>query len=150
MGGNNDDSNLVRLTIEEHAQAHLTLYETYGKHEDLIAYRMLSGQITAKEATKLSQKMRDTSYMKTPEFREKVSKGKKGQEPWNKGKTGVQSFSEEFKQKMSKLTSGSNNPRARACIFNGVKYETFNEAVIKTGMSKYKLLRHPDFELLSL
>ena len=42
-GGTDDDSNIVYLTPDEHAQAHLTLYETYGKMEDLIAYRGLSG-----------------------------------------------------------------------------------------------------------
>ena len=44
MGGTDDPSNLIELTVEEHANAHLELYEQYGKKEDFVAYHMLSGQ----------------------------------------------------------------------------------------------------------
>ena len=52
MGGSNDPSNLVRLTIEEHAEAHKKLYEKYGKWEDKIAWKVLSGQMTHAEANR--------------------------------------------------------------------------------------------------
>ena len=45
MGGTDDPSNLIELTVEEHALAHKKLYEEHGKRQDLIAYQMLSGQI---------------------------------------------------------------------------------------------------------
>jgi hypothetical protein len=54
MGGTDDPSNLVRLTIEEHAEAHKKLYEEYGKEEDRIAWLALSGQITLSEASKMA------------------------------------------------------------------------------------------------
>ena len=44
MGGTDDPSNIIELTVEEHSQAHLMLYEQYGKKEDLCAYYMLSGK----------------------------------------------------------------------------------------------------------
>ena len=44
MGGTDDPSNLIELTVEEHANAHRILYEQYGKKEDFVAYHMLSGQ----------------------------------------------------------------------------------------------------------
>lgn len=44
MGGTDDPSNLIELTVAEHAQAHKELYEQYGKTEDLCAYYMLSGK----------------------------------------------------------------------------------------------------------
>ena len=44
MGGTDDPSNLVELTVAEHAQAHKELYEQHGKHEDKLAWLMLSGQ----------------------------------------------------------------------------------------------------------
>ena len=50
MGGTDDPSNLVELTVEEHALAHKKLYEQHGKKQDLIAYQMLSGQIGRDEA----------------------------------------------------------------------------------------------------
>lgn len=44
MGGSDDKMNLIELTREEHAQAHLNLYEKHGKKEDLGAYYLLTGQ----------------------------------------------------------------------------------------------------------
>lgn len=44
MGGTEDPSNLVELTVAEHAEAHRKLYEQYNKKEDLCAYYMLSGK----------------------------------------------------------------------------------------------------------
>ena len=44
MGGSDDPSNLIELTRKEHAAAHLKLYETHGKKEDLGAYYLLTGQ----------------------------------------------------------------------------------------------------------
>ena len=48
-GGSDDPENFVRLTIEEHAQAHRELYETYGRDEDKLAWQALSGQLTVDE-----------------------------------------------------------------------------------------------------
>jgi hypothetical protein len=44
-GGTDDPSNLVELTIEEHAEAHRILYEQYNRKEDYLAWRGLSGLI---------------------------------------------------------------------------------------------------------
>ena len=41
MGGTDDPSNLKRLTVEQHAKAHLKLYKKYGKIEDWHAWRLL-------------------------------------------------------------------------------------------------------------
>ena len=65
-GGTDDPSNIVELTIEEHAQAHLELYEKYGSEYDLIAYRMLSGQIPVAEATRQAQSFANRRENKTP------------------------------------------------------------------------------------
>lgn len=53
MGGTDDPSNLIELTVEEHSQAHYKLYEQYGKTEDLCAYYMLSGKNQDPEFVKL-------------------------------------------------------------------------------------------------
>lgn len=44
MGGTDSPENLIELSVEEHARAHLELYERYGKKEDLCAYYMLIGK----------------------------------------------------------------------------------------------------------
>lgn len=45
MGGTDDPDNLVEITPGEHADAHLKLYEEFGKKEDLTAYYLLSGHL---------------------------------------------------------------------------------------------------------
>ena len=44
-GGTDDPSNLVYLTIEEHANAHRLLYEQYNRQEDYLAWKGLAGVI---------------------------------------------------------------------------------------------------------
>lgn len=149
MGGGDEPENLIELTVEEHAQAHLDLYREHGKIQDLIAYRMLSGQITAAEATRLAQKYRDTSYMQTEEYRKKMSEAKKGSTPWNKGKKGVQPISDETRRKWSEIRKGGRNPNAKPILFKGERFDTMKEAMRKHGISKYLLLKHPEYQPLS-
>lgn len=48
-GGTNDPSNLISLTVEEHADAHRILYEQYGRIEDKVAWLSLTGAISKQE-----------------------------------------------------------------------------------------------------
>jgi hypothetical protein len=56
-GGTDEPENLIILTIEEHAEAHRILFELYGRKEDEIAWKALSGQIKISEAKKQAQKL---------------------------------------------------------------------------------------------
>ena len=49
MGGTDDPSNLVELTIEEHAEAHRKLFEQHGHWQDEIAWKGLAGIIGKEE-----------------------------------------------------------------------------------------------------
>ena len=49
MGGTDDESNLVELTIEEHAEAHRKLYVEHGRWEDKLAWQGLAGLMTNEE-----------------------------------------------------------------------------------------------------
>lgn len=51
MGGTDDPSNLIRLTIEEHAEAHRNLYEEYGRWQDKLAWYGLAKLCSSSEAT---------------------------------------------------------------------------------------------------
>ncbi len=55
MGGTDDPSNLVRLTLEEHAQAHKELYEKHGKWQDELAYKGLLKMIPDAEIIRIKQ-----------------------------------------------------------------------------------------------
>ena len=55
MGGTDDPSNLVELTIEEHADAHRLLYEQHGNRQDYIAWQALSGRIGREEILRMKQ-----------------------------------------------------------------------------------------------
>ena len=43
VGGTDDPSNLIELSIEEHAEAHRILYEVHGRWQDRVAWLSLSG-----------------------------------------------------------------------------------------------------------
>lgn len=114
MGGSDDPSNLVTVTVEEHAALHKQLWEDLGHWQDKIAWQMLSGQISSAEAIKevqrlymknriisdetrktigISQKKRFktkghplTGYKFTKESKEKMRTSHIGQIPWNKGR----------------------------------------------------------------
>lgn len=57
MGGSNSVSNLIELSVEDHAKAHKDLYDEHGLWQDKLAWKMLSGQITASDASKEAQRM---------------------------------------------------------------------------------------------
>ena len=50
MGGSNDKENLIEVTVERHAMFHYCNWKLWGKEEDKIAWKTLSGQMTLTEA----------------------------------------------------------------------------------------------------
>lgn len=91
MGGTDDPENILLLTPEEHAEAHRKLYEYYGKIEDYLAWKGLSGIVGKEEiiATLLSENGKrnainsmknktgifDPEKQKTEKFKEGIKKG---------------------------------------------------------------------------
>jgi hypothetical protein len=101
MGGSDDPSNLIEITIEEHANIHKQLWEDLGHWQDKIAWQMLSGQISSAEAIKQAQsegaKNRKKRFGKdnhfygrkhTNETKNAIRNKKMGSVPPNKGLTG--------------------------------------------------------------
>lgn len=56
MGGTDDPSNLIELTVEEHAEAHRKLWEEHGRWQDYVAWCGLSGRMTCEETVKAAQR----------------------------------------------------------------------------------------------
>lgn len=48
-GGTDDPSNLVLLSIADHASAHLSLFGQFGRREDRLAWMSLSGMLSKEE-----------------------------------------------------------------------------------------------------
>jgi hypothetical protein len=72
-GGTNDPSNLMRVTIPEHAEAHRVLWETTGSIKDKMAWLMLSGKTEEGEAALLE-------ILRSPEVRAKHTGSKHSSE----------------------------------------------------------------------
>lgn len=49
MGGSDEPSNIVELSVEENAEAHRVLYEKYGAKEDYLAWKGLAGIVSREE-----------------------------------------------------------------------------------------------------
>jgi len=83
MGGSDDPSNLVKLTIEEHAEAHRKLYEEHGRTQDKLAWKALLGQSKSaewiSERSRLGgQKSSTKGIPKSIEHKKRISESKKG------------------------------------------------------------------------
>jgi len=72
MGGSDDSSNLVELTVEEHAEAHKKLYEQYGHWQDKIAWQALAGQIGLDDAIQEARGAANRGKKRTPEQIERI------------------------------------------------------------------------------
>ena len=111
MGGTDDSSNFICLTIEEHAEAHRLLYEQYGKREDYMAWKGLSGQLGKEDLIKDKLSLNSSrpgesnpfyGMKHTEETKRKISEKKMGH-TYNKGIP----KSEEHKQKISEFRKAS-------------------------------------------
>ena len=120
MGGTDEPSNLMEVSVEEHAELHFALYLNHGHWQDYIAALGLVGIIGHEDVR-----------------RKVISEANKGKVPWNKGKkTGPcpavaeanrkRKWSEESKAKLigGKKNKGRKRPdlskynQERGCVSN--------------------------------
>ena len=83
MSGSNHSSNIVTLSVEEHAEAHRKLYEEHGKWQDKIAADMLSGQIKSDDVRReiCRARMLNDNPMNNPESVKKMLESRKWYKP---------------------------------------------------------------------
>ena len=111
MGGSDDSSNLIQLTIEEHAEAHKKLWDEHGKWQDKIAWKTLSGQISIQDVREKIMKEHN------PMHREDVIQKMSGQNHWSK--------------KPGKIHNAKiNHPKgnSKKIMINGVVYSSIKSA----------------------
>lgn len=106
-GGTDHPSNIVELSIAEHAEAHKLLYEENGKEYDRFAWLGLAGLIGREEIVYAI-----LTLPKSEEHKRKISDAHKGKpKPWSVGNThaacgaGIPK-SEEHKKNISKSKEG--------------------------------------------
>ena len=156
-GGTDDPSNLVELTVEEHAEAHRVLFEQYGRWQDRVAWQTLSGQITKYEAAQQARRLANLGNKHfegkthTEEVRKRISEFQKKAKIGNKyreGKShseetkkniseklkgheatnhGGYELSDEFKDKCRKRMSGASNPMSNQESIEKVKQSALNK-----------------------
>jgi hypothetical protein len=118
MGGSNKETNLVDLTAREHFICHWLLTkcieDTFYRKKMLNALgkfvqknskqkRNLTSRQYEIVRSAISEANKNRAY--TDEMREKISQANIGKIPWNKGKTGLQVYSEEAKEKLKSMYS---------------------------------------------
>lgn len=77
IGGTDDPSNIIELTVEEHAEAHHVLWEQHGRYQDYYAWQGLSGIIGKEDIIKQIQSIAN-SHPKSEETKIKMSEWQKG------------------------------------------------------------------------
>ena len=106
MGGTDDPSNIIMLSVKEHAIAHADLYLKYGKHEDYVAFKALKKQIGKEEIWQETSRIGGFNNTGKPKSKEHASKISQA----NKDNPKLQiPLREERKQKISNSMKGNKN-----------------------------------------
>ena len=166
-GGTDDHSNLIELTIEEHAEAHRILYEQYGRWQDKVAWQGLLGLIPHEQIMKEMYAARrgKNNYMygkpcyykmtddEKQNWKNNIGKSMKGRQQspdWIAKR--VKSFKDNpdvygkvpwNKGKKGVQAKSLETKKKISCpiIFRGVEYYSINEAARQTGLSDYYILK---------
>jgi len=140
-GGTDDSSNLVELTIEDHAIAHEVRYRMFGDERDAVAARMIRGQISHYDAfiemisrpkseawkVKMSERMsgeNNPMYGKKTSEKQKqaVSRALKGKKKWYK-----------VADNRPPPMFGKDNGKSRAIYAEGKRWESIRQCAIHYG-----------------
>ena len=133
-GGTDDPSNLVHLTVEDHAIAHLVRYRMFKDHRDKWAYQILAGLIDGEEFIRKGCRTTQKRLMKegrhnfqkedyvnpstTPKMRKMHSERMKGNTLGS-----LRNMTPEFRAKQAEGAKGNTNVRGRIWICNDVTGE---------------------------
>ena len=145
MGGSNNKENLVDLTAREHFICHWLLTkcttETFYKKKMQNALGKFVQQ-NSKQKRNLTSRQFDiartaiaeanSNRVYTKEMRQKISESNTGRTPWNKGKVGLQEYSETAKEKLKELYSNKSLEER----YGAEKAKSVKEKISKTKEGK--------------
>jgi hypothetical protein len=112
MGGSDEPSNIIEVTIEEHAELHLALYLEYGLLADWIACNMLAGQMGKEEfmleRCKLGGSVKWTDYRRKRygELRKGYKHSEETKRKISESHRGKKKHTEESKKKLREFNTG--------------------------------------------
>jgi hypothetical protein len=95
-GGSDNKNNLVKLSVEEHAEAHRQLYLEYGRWQDKVAWLSLSGRINSEEIRIMLASEANKGPRSGRRLKATLENAKRGNDVWR-----GQSHSEETKKTIS-------------------------------------------------
>jgi len=129
MGGTDEPSNLVYLSVKDHAEAHRKLYLNHGKIEDYVAWKSLLKQIGKEQIfiqTSSIGGLNNKGKPKSEEHKRKISLA-------NSKKR--KSLSEITRKKISKSMQGNKNSNKHSSN----KYKDKQSEAMKIAWAKRKL-----------
>jgi len=114
IGGSDDPSNLIELTVEDHAIAHRHLWKMYGRKEDKIAWLCLSKRIDKEDFIRQRCSL-GGSKPQTEEAKIKISKSSKARAMRGNyhGEEGRRKISEKAKTRKATLQARQNMSKAQ-------------------------------------
>ena len=78
MGGGNEPTNLIEVSVEQHAELHLALYLEHGYTADWVASQCLSGQMTIDDAKVEAMRIGAINSQKNRTHEDRSAAAKKG------------------------------------------------------------------------
>lgn len=148
LGGSDDENNLVLLTAREHYLAHYLLFLHYRDRSSSAAFMIMntSCNMNYRDSKKYAEvrefqskkMMGDNNPSKRIEVRKKISEKVSGAKNGMYGRKGKlnpffgKKHTKEFLDRTRKL-------QGTAIEYNGVRYDSLNQAEKETGISSYRL-----------
>jgi hypothetical protein len=157
FGGKDEKSNIIELTIDEHAEVHRLMFEKFNLKEDWLAYagliKMIGKEEIIKEAMKIgSSKAGKIAGKKSKESGRLLLMSKKGIETFRKKFNSEEEYKEHFKKISKKqigkpkdklkdfiwITNGKENKKIKKGEVTPLEFYIGRTKFWQTGFSKEK------------
>ena len=144
IGGTDDPSNIIEVSVEEHAQLHLDLYLTYGRWQDWLAFHAIAGIIECEdvvaEALAMGGRMSGGNKHFTEETGRKISESKRGKPRSQAVKDAIRKYNIE-NNTFQRAADANKKPLE----FMGVVYESITACHKATGKHQRTIKKHCKF-----
>jgi hypothetical protein len=148
MGGTDDPSNLVKLTVKEHAAAHKKLWEEYGDIRDKLAWQGLLGIVSKEEiVSKLTNNAKGSKWYYNPENsneRKMIKPTQEIPEGWLPGR-GNNTWTKNRDYKIDKNYKNCDKQCLACKIYSIPKKDNSRHVDVVVGVSNFIIDKHKSF-----